>query len=182
MFKNFIYILFIIIAFIGCKPTETINLPEQIIEIEDPNKVPERPIYNPSNTKDFDLIHTKLAVSFNWEKAYMYGKAEITLKPHFYTQNELVLDARGMNINKVQLMTKGIDGFPVSSDLKYEYDSLLITISLPKEYTNKDTLQIFVDYTSKPNELTEGGSSAITSDKGLYFINEKGEDKIASLP
>ena len=88
MFKNLSLILFIIIAFIGCKPIETINLPEQTIVIEDPNKIPERPVYNASNTKQFDLIHTKLAVSFNWEKAYMYGKAELALKPHFYSQNE----------------------------------------------------------------------------------------------
>ncbi|MBL4592530.1 MAG: M1 family metallopeptidase, partial [Flavobacteriales bacterium] len=177
MFKNLSLILFIIIAFIGCKPIETINLPEQTIVIEDPNKIPERPVYNASNTKQFDLIHTKLAVSFNWDKAYMYGKAELALKPHFYSQNELVLNARGMDINKVQLMSYEDDIIATFSDLKYDYDSLLITITLPKEYTKNDTLRLFIDYTSKPNELKEGGSSAISSDKGLYFINEKGEDK-----
>ncbi|NQX98931.1 MAG: M1 family metallopeptidase, partial [Flavobacteriales bacterium] len=134
-------------------------------------------IYNASNTKHFDLIHTKLAVSFNWEKAHMYGKAEITLVPHFYTQETLVLNARGMDLNKVQLITLGSDSLPLYTDLKYNYDSLLITIDLAKKYTQNDTLKIFIDYTSKPNELKEGGSNAISSDKGLYFINEKGEDK-----
>jgi len=177
MFKHSTYILFIIIAFIGCKPTETINLPEQTIVIEDPNKTPERPVYNASNTKKFDLIHTKLAVSFNWEKAHMYGKAELTLKPHFYNQTKLVLNARGMDINKIQLMSIGEDSLTLFSDLKYEYDSLLLSIALPKEYTKNDTVKLFIDYTSKPNELSEGGSAAIRSDKGLYFVNEKGEDK-----
>ena len=177
MFKKLIYLLLVIVSFIGCKPTETINLPEQTIVIEDPNKIPERPVYNAANTKKFDIIHTKLAVRFNWEKAHMYGTAELTLKPHFYTQKELVLNARGMDINKVQLLSLGEDSITVASDLKYEYDSLLITIDLPKEYTKNDTLQVFIDYTSKPNQLTEGGSDAIRSDKGLYFINEKGEDK-----
>ena len=177
MFKNLIYILLIGIAFVGCKPIETINLPEQTVEIEYPNKVPERPVYNASNTKKFDLIHTKLDVRFNWEKAHMYGKAELTLSPHFYSQKELVLNARGMDINKLQLMSIGEDDLPTFTDLAYDYDSLLIKITLQKEYTQNDTVKLFIDYTSKPNELPEGGSNAIRSDKGLYFINEKGEDK-----
>jgi len=176
MFKNILFISTLTILFIGCKSTAPITLPEQIIEIEDPNKVPTRPIYNASNTKNFDLIHTKLAVQFNWDKAYMYGKAEITLVPHFYTQKQLVLDARGMDLHKVQLMTTQND-LPTFTDLVYDYKNDKITINLPTPYTKTDTIQIFVDYTSKPNELKEGGSSAITSDKGLYFINEKGEDK-----
>ena len=104
MFKNILILSILTSLFVGCKSTEPITLPEQVIEIEDPDKIPTRPIYNASNTKEFDLIHTKLAVQFNWEKAHMYGKAEITLVPHFYTQNLLVLDARGMDLHKVQLM------------------------------------------------------------------------------
>ena len=87
MTKNLIFILLISIVFIGCKPTETVNLPEHTIYVDDPNKIPTRPVYNASNTKEFDLIHTKLDVRFNWEKAHLYGKAEVSLTPHFYTQN-----------------------------------------------------------------------------------------------
>ena len=36
---------------------------------------------------------------------------------------------------------------------------------------------IYINYTSKPNELTVEGSAAITNAKGLYFINPTGEDK-----
>ncbi len=164
-------------VFFGCKPTETVSLPEHTIFVEDPNKIPARPIYNASNTKEFDLIHTKLDVRFNWEKAHMYGKAEISLTPHFYDQNELVLDARGMDIGKVQAITIGEDSLPLYRDLSYQYDSLKLTINLVKPYSKNDTLKVFIDYTAKPNDLTEGGSTAIKSDKGLYFINEKGEDK-----
>ncbi len=177
MFKKLAYIAFVSLIFSGCKSLEPIELPEQTIIMEDPNKIPERPVYNASNTKEFDLIHTKLDVSFNWEKAHMYGKAEITLKPHFYIQKELVLDARGMDISKVQLISIGEDSLTAMTDLKYDYDSLQITISLLKEYTQNDTLKVFIEYTSKPNDLEKGGSSAIRSDKGLYFINEKGENK-----
>lgn len=155
----------------GCKPTETINLPEQVIEINDPNKLPERAVYQASNTKLFDLLHTKLDVKFNWEKAYLYGKAELTLKPYFNANNTLALNARGFDINKVQLVGEE------NVDLKYNYDGLMLIVDLDKEYTRNDTLKLFVDYTAKPDELTLGGSDAISSDKGLYFINPRGEEK-----
>jgi aminopeptidase N len=181
MIKKIIFPIVAALFIFSCKTTETVTLPEQTIEIENPFKAPtERPTYQGSNTKEFDLIHTKLAVSFNWEKSQMYGKAELTLKPHFYKQKELVLDARGMDINKVQLLTDDTNQYQGSwsvQPLEYDYDSFLITITLPKEYTKNDTLRLFVDYTSNPNDLKEGGSSAISSDKGLYFINPKGEDK-----
>lgn len=166
--------LLAILFIVGCKTTETINLPEKIVEIENPEKKPiERPIYQASYTKKFDLIHTKLDVKFNWEKSHLYGKANLKLRPYFYATNTLQLNARGMDIHKVELVSaKG------NIPLNFVYnDSLLLNITLNKTYTRNDTLQIFIDYTSKPDELKEGGSSAISSDKGLYFINPKGEEK-----
>ena len=158
---------------LGCRTTETITLPERIVEIENPNKKPvERPIYQASYTKKVDLIHTKLAVSFNWEKAELYGKADIILRPYFYATNKLELNARGMDIHQVALVENGN-----KKTLDFTYDSLLITIALDKIYTRNDTLTIFIDYTAKPEELKTGGSDAISSDKGLYFINPKGEEK-----
>ena len=60
-------------------------------------------IYHASATKINDLVHTKLNVKFDYSKAWMYGKAWITLKPHFYATDSLQLDAKGMNINKVEI-------------------------------------------------------------------------------
>jgi aminopeptidase N len=127
--------------------------------------------YKASATKYFDLIHTRLEVSFDWEKQYMYGKANIRLAPWFFPQNELTLDAKGMEIKKLGLIDN--NGF---TPLTYTYDSAQLFITLPKYYTRKDTFEIFVDYIAKPNELAEGGSAAITSDKGLYFINPLGKE------
>lgn len=177
MLNKLLSLLLLISVLVGCKTIETVDLPEQTIVVDNPFKTPERPVYNASETKKFDLIHTKLDVKFNWEKAHLYGKAELTLKPYFYSQSKLILDARGMDIAKVQMDSYDDDGLPVTKDLKYEYDSLKITISLDRTYNRNDTLTVFVEYTAKPNELKSGGSSAITDDKGLYFINEKGEDK-----
>lgn len=163
--------LLALLFILGCKTTETITLPEQVIEIENPFKT-ERPVYQASYTKKFDLIHTKLNVSFNWEKAHLYGKAEVTLRPYFYPTQQLELNARGMDIHQVALIEKGN-----KKPLEYTYDSLIINIALDKVYTRADTVTVFIDYTSKPEELKEGGSSAISSDKGLYFINPRGEEK-----
>ena len=54
-----------------------------------------------SYTKINDLVHTKLEVKFDYPKAWMYGKAWITLKPHFYSTDSLTLDAKGMDIKEV---------------------------------------------------------------------------------
>ena len=171
--NKLIFAALLLLVVYGCRTTGTINLPERIIEIENPDKKPvERPVYQASYTKKVDLIHTKLAVSFNWEKAELYGKADIILRPYFYATNNLELNARGMDIHQVALVENGN-----KKPLDFTYDSLLITIALDKNYTRNDTLTIFIDYTAKPDDLKTGGSNAISSDKGLYFINPKGEEK-----
>ncbi|MEO6166556.1 MAG: M1 family metallopeptidase, partial [Chitinophagales bacterium] len=55
--------------------------------------------------------------------------------------------------------------------LSYSYDSSTINIQLDKIYTDKEQYTIYLDYTSKPNELRVKGSEAITDARGLYFIN-----------
>ncbi len=129
-------------------------------------------IYRASATKINDLVHTKLNVKFDFEKSYLYGKAWITLKPHFYPTDSLSLDAKGMDINKVELM-KGEKSTP----LKFDYDGMILNIHLDKIYKDNESYIIFIDYTSKPNELKVKGSAAITDAKGLYFINPTGEEK-----
>ncbi|WP_299822756.1 M1 family metallopeptidase [uncultured Pontibacter sp.] len=132
---------------------------------------PKNHSFNPSRTLEHDLLHTKLRVSFNWEKQQLNGIAELTLKPYFYPQNKLILDAKGMDVHTVNLM-KGYDGTP----LTYEYDGEKLTINLNKTYSRTEEYTIEIDYTAKPNELKSGGSDAITQDKGLYFINPLGQD------
>ena len=134
---------------------------------EDAPKV--REIYNPSNTILTDLVHTKLEVSFNWEESQLNGKATITAKPHFYESDKLILDAKGMDVLKVQMN---------GADLNYTYnDALKLNIDLGRTYKSTEQYTISIEYVSKPDELEMGGSSAITGDKGLYFINPKGEEK-----
>ena len=126
---------------------------------------------HPSATRSIDIIHTKLEVSFDWEKQYLNGKATITLRPYFYPTDVITLDAKSFDIKSVSLTG--------SSDkpLVFKYDKKQLTVSLDKKYTRNDTLKLFVDYVAKPNERETTTGSAITSDKGLYFINPQGKEK-----
>ena len=129
--------------------------------------------YRAFTTKINDLIHTKLQAKFNYQKSQLNGKVWITLKPHFYATNLLELDAKGMDINAVELVKKG-KNIPLS----YSYnDSLVLKINLDKEYKANETYTVYIDYTAKPDELVTQGSAAIKDAKGLYFINPKGEEK-----
>ena len=129
-----------------------------------------REIYRASETRVSDVLHTKLEVSFNWDSAYLYGRANLMVKPHFYATDSLTLDAKGFQIHEVAM----VDRIGKKSPLNYVYDDEFLKISLGKTYTKSDTYKIFIDYTAMPNKLKAGGSAAITREKGLYFINNDG--------
>ena len=140
--------------------------------IESPEDTTWKKIYRGSYPKTNELVHTKLEVKFDFEKAWMYGKAWITLKPHFYATDTLTLDAKGMDIKEISI-AKGSK----KSQLKYSYDSLQLFIKLDKVYKGGENYTIYIQYTAKPNDLIVKGSEAITDAKGLYFINPTGEEK-----
>jgi aminopeptidase N len=129
-------------------------------------------VYRGSAPQVNDLIHTKADVKFDYNKAYLYGKVWLTLKPHFYATDSLKLDAKGMEIKSVSLV-KGSSNSP----LKYEYDGLELNIDLGKSYTRNEKYTVYIDYVARPNEYKAKGSAAITDAKGLYFINPRGEEK-----
>ena len=128
-------------------------------------------VYRETATKVNDLVHTKLDAKFDFDNANMYGKAWITLRPHFYPTDSLRLDAKGMDIHEVSIVKSG-----KNSPLQYDYDGWQLNIHLDKTYIGGERYTVFIDYTSKPNEVKVKGSAAITDAKGLYFINPKGED------
>jgi aminopeptidase N len=127
--------------------------------------------YSPSRTIANDLLHIKLEVSFDWAKQYLNGKATLTLKPYFYPQNTVQLDAKGFDIASVKNAENG-------QPLQYAYDGKKLSVSLEKSYARDQTYALEIVYTAKPNELPKGGSAAINSDKGLFFINPLGKDSL----
>ena len=123
--------------------------------------------YRASATKINDLVHTKLDVRFDYAKRHLLGKTWITLKPHAYPTDSLRLDAKGMDINAVALMS-GTQQTP----LKYDYaDGMNLRINLGRAFKPGEEYTVYIDYVSKPDELKVKGSAAITDAKGLYFIN-----------
>jgi len=130
-------------------------------------------IYRETPPKINDLVHTRLDVRFDYKKRYMYGKEWVTLRPHFYPTDTLRLDAKGMDLKNISIVKNG-----KNIPLKYTYDdSLTIAIHLDKVYHNNESYTIFIDYTSKPNQLKVKGSAAINDAKGLYFINPDSAEK-----
>lgn len=128
-----------------------------------------------SKRRLYDLLHTKLELSFDWKKQHVLGKATLLLRPYFYAQDSVTLDAKGFDIHSVKLITTQ-NNEEFEQDLKYQYNQRKLNIRLDKTYQRQESLTLEIAYTAKPEELPQGGSDAITSDKGLYFINPTGKN------
>lgn len=124
-------------------------------------------IYRKERDKINNLVHTKLKVNFNFEKKELNGEEWVTLKPHFYPVNQVVLDAKAMLIHTVSL-----DG----DNLDFSYDGHQLKIELQRQYTKEESYTLYLKYTARPEKVKEKGSAAISSAKGLYFINPTGEE------
>ncbi len=130
-------------------------------------------VYRETPTRINNLVHTRLEVKPDFSKSYLYGKAWITLKPHFYPTDTLTLDAKGMEFKKIAIV-KGTQQIP----LKYNYDDWELRIKLDRSYKANETYTLFIDYTAKPDEFEKKyAEGALLGIKGMYFINPKGEEK-----
>ncbi len=122
--------------------------------------------YRASEEIKVDLEHTKLSISFDFQKSHVLGEAWIQLKPHFYPVDKVVLDAKEMLIHKVEI---------ANQKAEFNYSDNELTVYFGKTLSKKESLMVYVNYTARPNRV-QGGSKAINDAKGLYFINPKGED------
>lgn len=127
--------------------------------------------YRGSRERKFDLLHTSLDLSFDYHNRLVLGEALLKLKPYFYDQEILVLDAKDFEVHEIWLK-----GDEENTPLAFHYDQKKLKIYLPNTYSKSDTLEIGVRYTAQPEEGAGGGSKAITDTKGLYFINADGTD------
>ena len=178
-----------LLAFAACKttqPTSTANLatpgvPEtemrnlDTLVISAPRAVPDKeeipndlPVYRATQSMAVDILHTKLDLKFNWTEEAVMGKATIAMRPYFAPIKEVVLDAKGFDIHSIRLLNNG-------EALDHRYDGSLLTVDLDQFFHRHQTINLYIDYTAHPSE-GENGSAAITSDKGLFFINPRGDD------
>ncbi|MCK5371991.1 MAG: M1 family peptidase, partial [Cyclobacteriaceae bacterium] len=165
----------------SCKVSETQNVSQEPGEVaavapidtgvSEMEEAVEALEYKSERTRHFKLIHTKLEVSFDWGKQYLFGEAALILEPYFYNQSSLILDAKGFEIHEIYLITGD-----KKEKLNYTYDGEKITIELDKEHQKGQRINISVDYTAKPEE-GDYESEFVKDKKGLYFINPLGNEK-----
>lgn len=135
--------------------------------------------YKAARTQEWDLIHTDLNLSFQFEERTASGQATLTLKPHWYATDSLVLDAKNMAVSHVliidsaQNLTNPKEPTPIKAKaLPYRIlENKKLWIQLPQIYKKGAVLTIQIHYTANLYEAESTTGTAITSDRGLYFIN-----------
>lgn len=130
--------------------------------------------YQAERTKHFDLLRTELDIRLDWAKERVIGQALLRIRPHFYPQDSLYLDAKNFDIHEVAIRKANKSTTP----LTFRYDSLVLAVALDRRYSRQDSFEVYVRYTAKPSERISKGSDAITDDKGFYFINAQGTDPL----
>jgi aminopeptidase N len=141
----------------------------QNVQIQDSSWA-KTPRYTPNRINN--LVHTKLNVRFDYTKSHLFGKAWITLTPHFSPTDSLTLDAKGMELHEISIV-----GHEKTKTV-YSYDGLKLTIKLPKTYKKGEQYTVYINYTSMPNEFEAlTGADPMLGVKGLFFINPLGETK-----
>lgn len=123
-------------------------------------------VYRESYTQKIDIIDTKLRLSFDWDSCFVFGEAHILLQPYAYSIRQVRLDARGFDIQKVDMAPYN-ENFHA---LQYNYDGKSLLIDLDREYQPSEQLRVYIKYTAKPNKLQVGNIIRTANDKGLYFI------------
>lgn len=120
--------------------------------------------YQPAPTKLYDLLHTKLEISLDWERQQLTGVASIQVRPHFYPQQELVLDAHHFTIHGVALINNN------KKDVLYTYNGHQLVIQLDRLYTREETMTIEVRYTT--GSMSHKEKHQLGHTNGIYFIQE----------
>lgn len=131
--------------------------------------------YRSARYSDWDLQHTNLYVSFDFNKKQLLGEAEIILKLHFYETDSILLDAKNMDIHSVQIKQNEVWKIAAFSYA----DSLQLVIKPGITFSKSNPIaNLKIKYTAKPYGTKSEGGTAITGDRGLYFINPDGSDPL----
>lgn len=125
--------------------------------------------YHGTATLRYDILHTKLDLNFDWQRQFVNGKAYLIVSPYFKDIDSLSLDAVGFDIKSIKLLPSG-------QHLIYQNDGRKLHVKLDRKYSRREKFELFIEYVAKPNENIDKGGNAITSEKGLFFIDPLGID------
>ena len=96
------------ITITACKVNKNSSSSNNPIQKSELSAVTVRPVvkgpYRETTERHIDLEHMKLAVSFNYQKQHVLGKAILIARPYFYDLKSVELDARGFDIKQVALL------------------------------------------------------------------------------
>lgn len=127
--------------------------------------------YQPAPTKLYDLLHTKLEVSLDWERQQLHGVATIQLKPHFYPQQQLVLDAHYFTIHGVALVNEK------KKNALYTYNDHQLAIQLDRPYAREEIITIEISYSTR--STLKKHKQHLADKQGIYFIQKVEQHHIA---
>lgn len=130
------------------------------------------PTYKPAKERKWDLLHTVLDLSFDWTTETVMGIATLTLSPVFFDQTSLHLDAIDFDVHHIEIDSKEISTFQNTGEE--------IIIPLTGAFKKGQQLKVTINYSAHPSAKNEKPGAAITSDKGLFFIDPR--DTIPGQP
>lgn len=122
-------------------------------------------VYNPSFKRVNDILHVDLKLSFDFDKAYIFGDETLKVKAYNLPVDSLILDAKGMLIHEVALLQSN-----TKKALKYSYNAYQLKIALDKKYSRDEQYSIYIKYTARPNELAENAPELDPYERGAYFV------------
>ncbi len=101
----------------------------------------------------------------------------MTVRPYFYEQNKIDLDAKGLAIESIKLLA-GSSKNNTTKPLRWDYDGKLLTVRLDRKYTKDEKITVEINYIAKPNEAIWTNSVlADIEEEGFFFINPEGKTK-----
>ena len=128
--------------------------------------------YAPAD-KIWELIHTELSVKLDWKNRKVLGNAKLTLKPYFYAQDSLVLDAMAMDIIDIYSVN-ATNGSKIKHNFSYS-DSEHLVVYFTKTVKSDEKINLEINYIANPESSiilnNENAGKAINAEKGAYFIN-----------
>jgi aminopeptidase N len=172
--SKWIYLAVLAAFFISCSTTKKTtstsdfadNLgaaPEDTTLSTSKNKTDTLPPYRPARQRNWDLLHTTLDLSFDWEKQNVIGSATLKLTPLFYPQQVLSLDADHFSVKSVSLFGQPYDDYTTDTDK--------IAIRLPRPYKRDEEVTVTIQYSAHPKPSNTNPDAAITNDQGMFFID-----------
>lgn len=104
-------------------------------------------------TRDYDQIHIKLHLGFDFEKKQVSGTSEYTFTPLVPNFSSLILHSKTTKVKSISLAGK---------NLKFSSDEEYLRINLGKKFSPRDTVSITIEFTANP-------------ERGLYFFSPSKE-------